>query len=76
MFNYFIKKWYRKKICRYPHNEYPHGYEWRYETNIYSADRVQENNYPYLTLHVDAHISCQQITFLHLYKIYFKHNGG
>ena len=35
------------------HNGYPHGYEYGYGTNIFSAGRVHENYYPYPIRPVD-----------------------
>ena len=37
-----------KKICGYPH-----GCEYKYETNIYPAGRVRESYYPYPIRSVD-----------------------
>jgi len=42
-----------KKICEYPHNEYPHGYGYRYGADIYPADRVRGSYYLYPTRLVD-----------------------
>jgi len=40
-----------KNICGYPHNKYPHGYEYGSETNIYVTDKVRENYYHILPAH-------------------------
>jgi len=42
-----------KKICEYPHKEYPHGYGYRYEMNIYLVGRVRGSYNPYPTCPVD-----------------------
>jgi len=38
-----------KKLCKYPHNRYPHGYEDGYEMDMYQMGRVWGSYYPYLT---------------------------
>ena len=42
-----------KKIYGYSYNGYPHKYVYKYETNIYPANRVQENYYSYPTCPVN-----------------------
>jgi len=60
-----------KKICRYPHNEYPHEYGDEYETNIYPTDMVRGNYYPNLTRLVDIpkYNSINVMIIVHTYSV-------
>ena len=63
---------FKKKICRYPHNEYPYGYGYGYETNIYTTGRIRESYYPYPTRFVDIpnqYFNLGQVSVTHLYSI-------
>jgi len=62
-----------KKICRYPHNRYSHGYGDGYEVDIYLVDKLQGSYYLYPTSSLTSLVEIQQLSSI-IYNFQFVNN--